>query len=343
MGGYCGAIADWTTTDVFTRHLDLCGVGSTAHVALLSDADAQEDALAAARLAVLRLGATPIVVSLRQPMGSHAESPVVTAAAQAADVVVDFRTKGFGQSSDSAIAVDDEHAAVLVMRTSDTERINRNSPHPGLSHRVQRATDRCRDGSELTLSCDNGTSLTIDLGESSISGQTGVATKGEVALWPSGQCIVIAGPKSVHGTVVLMPGDLHTTLGEYVRSPVTLTIQNNHVAEIQGGHGDTDLVRSMLEASGATDGYNLTTVLLGLNHLHGHRTDDPTGRSIGHPDDASIAAGIITLGFGGTDEAPIFATALRQRTLSVDGQELVSKGWLQGDLKPDVYEAANHQ
>jgi len=343
VGGYCDAITDWTTTDVFTRHLDLCGVGSTAHVALLSDADAQEDAVAAARLAVLRLGATPIVVSLRQPMGPLVESPVVTAAAEAADVVVDFRTKGFGHSSDSALTVANGHAAVVVMRTSDTERINRNSPHPGLSHRVKRATDRCTNGSELTLSCDHGTSLTIDLGGSSISGQTGVATKGQVALWPSGQCIIVAGPKTVHGTIVLMPGDLHTTLGEYVRSPVTLTVQNNHVAEIEGGHGDTDLVRSMLGASGTTDGYNLTTVSLGLNLLHGHRVDDPTGRSIGHPDDASIVAGIITLGFGGTDEAPIFATALRQRTLSVGGQELVSKGWLQGDLEPDVYESASHQ
>ncbi|MDH3753678.1 MAG: hypothetical protein OEU32_07380 [Acidimicrobiia bacterium] len=349
-----GIITDWTSIDTFARQLDLCALGPDEHAVVLSEAASDPELVETALLATARLGAMAIGVTLADHASAArsalAIAPVV-AALRAADLVIDLSTAGLDDDPAAGELLGD-HTRVLAAGGLTLYQLRRLVPHQGLGRRVQRALARVSTASVLRLSCEAGTDLSIDLDEAERSGTSGVAaTSGDMARWPGGLVTIAPAASTVSGTLVLMPRDLYLALGEYVRSPVTITIENDHVADVSGNAGDADLLRSMLGAAGTTAGYGFASIAFGMNQMIGASPHDRAGGTRMHHRDASLAAGVVTVTFGansiaGRPGAERVGLALRRRTVEIDDQPIITDGSLQGDLRPDVYElaaATSHQ
>ena len=70
---------------------------------------------------------------------------------------------------------------------------------------------------------------------------------------------------TVHGTLVLAPGDVNLTFKEYVRTEIRLTIDDDHITAIDGDGLDAELFASYLGAFGETDAYATSHVGWGMN------------------------------------------------------------------------------
>ena len=64
---------------------------------------------------------------------------------------------------------------------------------------------------------------------------------------------------------MLAPGDINLTFKTYVREPVTLRIEDDHVVAIEGDGLDADLFRSYLAAFGDRESYAVSHVGFGMN------------------------------------------------------------------------------
>ena len=111
-----------------------------------------------------------------------------------------------------------------------------------------------------------GTDLTARLAGAFRAGSSGVTTEpGTIAHWPGGLCLAFPAAHCVEGVVVLAPGDINLTFKTYVREPVTLRIEDDHVVAIEGTGVDADLFRSYLAAFGDRESYAVSHVGFGMN------------------------------------------------------------------------------
>ena len=129
--------------------------------------------------------------------------------------------------------------------------------------------------------------------------------------------------------MVLAPGDLNLTFKSYVRDPVTLRLEDDHVVAIEGEGLDADLLRSHLAAFGEEDAYAVSHVGWGMNH--GARWDylPLYDRSQVNGTEARAFAGNVLFSTGANENAGRFTRAhfdlpLRRCTVTLDGRAVVT-------------------
>ena len=130
---------------------------------------------------------------------------------------------------------------------------------------------------------------------------------------------------------------MNLTLKRYMEAPVTLTIADDYVTEIVGDNLDADLFRAYIAAWGDREAYAVSHVGWGMNpaarwesmalydktDFNGTELRAFAGNFL-YSTGANEVAGRHTLGH--------FDLPLRHCTVSLDGQTVVDRGVLQGDL-----------
>lgn len=335
-------IDDWTSIDILSRQLDLCGVAPGSSCAVLTDPTSVPGMGDRAVLAARRLGADAVAVGSPSVTADAAPDAAASRVAATCDFVVDLTVPGCRPDRAGS-----DGPRVLAMGGVTLDQLRVLRPHIGVSRRVERARERLREGRELAVVSNDGTNVTVGLTGATVEGRAGIVSATTPwARWPDGMVSVEPAAGSVEGTVVAMPRDLIVEVGTYVRSPLTMAVRNDHLSEVSGSAGDADLVRALLGRADDIDGYGIAGVAIGMANEPAVRTGDPRLGPYVDPSTATRIGGQVSIAFGanataGRPGGDRMTLVLHGHTVTVDGRPLVVDGDLHGDLRPDVYERAH--
>jgi 2,5-dihydroxypyridine 5,6-dioxygenase len=203
-----------------------------------------------------------------------------------------------------------------------------------LELRVKEHVKRLRAARRMHVTSAAGTELTVALEGAIAGGNWGYTTRpGTMTHWPGGLALAFPRAGSVNGRLVLAAGDVNLTFKRYIESPITLTIEDDHVTRIDGGGVDGELMRSYIAAWGDRAAYAVSHVGWGLNEaarwdsmaLYDKRDFNGTelrafAGNFLYSTGANEVAGRHTLGH--------FDLPLRNCTVALDGTVVVDQGRL---------------
>jgi 2,5-dihydroxypyridine 5,6-dioxygenase len=137
---------------------------------------------------------------------------------------------------------------------------------PSLAERVSLGKQWLTEASTMRVTSRHGTDLTVDLAGSFRAGSHGYTDRpGDIAHWPGGLVLAFPAAGTVHGTLVLAPGDVNLTFKEYVRSEIRLTVVDDHITAVDGDGTDAELFASYLGAFAEQEAYATSHVGWGMN------------------------------------------------------------------------------
>lgn len=340
--------AKWISA--FEKVFALCDVGQGDAIAILSETQSRQINVHLAELALLSMGAKPFHVVLPTPPQS---APVPIRSTGATDVIQQSEPviQALGNST---MFVDctvegmlhaPELPQILKMGTrglmisnEHPEALERLAPDAELEGKVKAGIKMLRSATEMRITSDAGTNLTVGL-EGAVAGGGWGFTKrpGTMTHWPGGLCLCFPAAGTVNGTLVMDRGDVNLTLKRYMEAPVSLTVKDDYVTDIYGDNLDADLFRSYISAWGDREAYAVSHVGWGMNpaarwdSMALYDKNDFNGTelrafagNVVYSTGANEIAGRHTLGH--------FDLPLRHCTVALDGTTVVENGVLQGDL-----------
>jgi 2,5-dihydroxypyridine 5,6-dioxygenase len=268
--------------DAFERVLRRCAVEPGDTVAVLAETQSRAVLVQLAQLAAARLHARTFTLTLPTPFNagtpparstgaSHALqkiAPVVTALA-GSTLVVDCTVEGLMHAPELP-AILKGGARVIYVSNEHPEALARLAPSDdgSLELRVKDHVKRLRAARRMHVTSAAGTDLTIALEGAVTGGNWGyTARPGTMTHWPGGLVLAFPAAGSVHGRLVLAPGDVNLTFKRYLEQPVLLTVEADHVTRIEGTGVDAELMRSYIAAWGDREAYAVSHVGYGLNEL----------------------------------------------------------------------------
>ncbi len=354
---------DQALVAAFADVLRRCGVQPGDACTVLAETHSRPVLVEAARLALLGLGARACTLTLTSPApsapvpvrstGASASlaglEPVVQALA-ASTLVVDCTVEGLQHAAELPRILKGG-ARVLVVSNEHPEVLLRCQPKNEDETVARDAMRRLKSARRMSVLSSAGTDLDVDLDGARVGGVWGFTSKpGTLTHWPAG--LVLAFPKagSVRGTLVLDRGDVNLTFKTYLRDPVRLSIEDDHVVAIDGvavsvtdvgapptrvdsDSIDAETMRGYFAAWGDRSAYAVSHVGWGLNR--GARWDamnfydkaDFNGTELRafagnflYSTGANEVAGRHTLGH--------FDLPLRGCTVALDGEVVVDRGRL---------------
>ena len=270
----------------FVRTFSLCHVQPGEVVAILAETQSRRVNVELARLALEGMGAKVFEVTLTTP-ALTAPAPVrstgasdaigelgpVVAALARSDMVVDCTVEGLLHAPELPVimkGVDGHKPRLLMVSNEHPEILERTVPDSGLESLVRSAMKKLRSAQNMHVSSKAGTNLRISLCKAVVGGVWGFCPKpGMVSHWPAGLALAFPAADSVHGTLVMAPGDVNLTFKRYVRDTIRLTIENDSVMQIEGEGVDVDMMRGYWkaweDAEGHRAAYAVSHVGFGLN------------------------------------------------------------------------------
>ena len=268
--------------DAFEAVLRRCALQAGDSVAILCETQSRPVLVELARLSAARLGAqafvltVPSVFARSEPVARSTGAceavagmgPVIAALA-ACTLVVDCTVeglmhapelpailKGNGQTQPRVVYVSNEHPEALA----------RLVPDDATEARVKDHVKRMRSAKLMRVTSPAGTDLSVALQGAVVGGNWGSTTRpGTLTHWPGGLVLAFPAAGSVSGQLVLAEGDVNLTFKRYIDRPITLTIEDDHVTQIEGTGVDADLLRSYFAAWGDRASYAVSHVGYGLN------------------------------------------------------------------------------
>ncbi len=239
-------------------------------VGVYSEGGVRRDYAEAFVIAAEQLGATAFAVDVPPPPtgppGSHvrtsglATRPALVDAFKGCDLMVDLALLLFLPEK---IAIQEGGTRILTC-VEPVETIKRLFPEPTYREEARAGERRLRTAQRLVVRSPGGTDVTYELGELSPMCQYGQADEpGRWDHFASAFVATAAGERAVNGQVVLDVGDVVLPSIQYVREPITLTIEGGHVVGVSGGV-DAFLVRDQMERHGE-DGRAVSHVGWGLH------------------------------------------------------------------------------
>lgn len=334
----------------FAEVFGLCGVEPGDVCAVLSETQSRPINVQLSELALQSLGAKVFHVTLTTPAQSapvpvrstgasdaiDGLQPVISALASSV-LVADCTVEGLLHAPELPAILGDG-ARVLMVSNEHPELLERLTPDPALEAKVKAGTKLLRQAAEMRVTSPAGTDLTIDVSGAPAGSSWGYTSRpGSIAHWPGGLCLCFPAAGSVNGTLVLDHGDVNLTFKRYMESPVRLTIENDFITDIAGDGLDARLMSSYFEAWGDEEAYAVSHVGWGMNpaarwdaltmydksQVNGTELRAFAGNFL-YSTGANEVAGRHTLGH--------FDLPMRGCTVSLDGQDVVVDGNLQGDL-----------
>jgi 2,5-dihydroxypyridine 5,6-dioxygenase len=336
--------------DCFAEVFGRCGVAAGEAVAVLSETQSRQISVELAELALLRLGcrAFHVVIPTARltapaPIRSTGASSALQGLAPAVDaltactMVVDLTVEGLLHAAELPRILAGG-ARVLMISNEHPEALERLMPEPALEPKVRAGMRLLKAAKQMRVTSPAGTDLRVGLEGARVAGVWGYTAKpGTVAHWPGGLCLAFPAASSVQGKLVLAPGDVNLTFKRYLRDAVALTINDDVVTAIDGDGVDAEMMRGYFAAWGDREAYGVSHVGWGMNpkarwdamafydarDFNGTELRAFAGNFL-YSTGANEVAGRHTLGH--------FDLPMRNCTIALDGNTVVERGRLQGEL-----------
>ncbi|MGY3453916.1 peptidase M29 [Bradyrhizobium sp. USDA 4353] len=264
--------------DAFCEIFERCAVKAGDTAAILSETQSRPLNVHIAELALLRMGARPFHVIVPTPRNPHPVpvrstgaseaigklGPVVTALQQAG-FVVDCTIEGLMHAVETPEILK-AGARILVISNEHPEALERMRPDTALEKRVRAAAKMLRGTKRMRVTSKAGTDLDVVMEGASTVGVWGWTDRpGTLAHWPGGIVVSFPKSKSVNGTIVMAPGDINLTFKRYLSSPVTLTMRDDYITNLEGEGADAAMMRAYLASWGDREAYAVSHVGWGMN------------------------------------------------------------------------------
>ena len=327
----------------FAAVLSRCGLVAGDTVAVLSESRSRPVLVDLARLAASSIGCRHFSIELPSPFepGPPVRSagastalqqmaPVVSALSQST-LVVDCTVEGLMHAPELP-AILKGGARVVYVSNEHPEALARLVPDDLTEPLVKAHVKRLRSAQAMKVTSAAGTDLSISLKGSACGGNWGYTTKpGTITHWPGGLALAFPAAHSVNGTLVLAPGDVNLTFKRYVERAVTLRIEDDYVARIEGEGVDADLMRSYIEAWGDREAYATSHVGYGLNAQARWDSMALYDKNDFNGTELRAFAGNFLYSTGANEVAGRFTRGhfdlpLRNCTVALDGQVVVDTG-----------------
>jgi len=257
-----------------------CKVEPNEVVRILTETDSRAINVHLAELAISRMGAIPVQITVPSlpvdapvPVRSTGASHVIQGmvpvlnALSGPGLVVDLTVEGLLhapelpkilESGARVMMISNEHPEILERLTTDID----------LTRAVKNGVRMLARAKTMSVRSEAGTQLDIQLEGARVGGVWGGADRpGLVQHWPGGLCLAFPKAGSVNGTLVMDVGDVNLTFKRYLENPITLHIENDYITRIEGKNLDAELMRSYLEAWNDKDAYAVSHVGWGMNPL----------------------------------------------------------------------------
>jgi 2,5-dihydroxypyridine 5,6-dioxygenase len=231
-------------------------------------------------------------------------------------------------------------------------------PHdPALADRVAIGKAMLDAARTMHVTSAAGTDLRVDLTGAVRAGSSGFTTSpGDIAHWPGGLVLAFPAAGTVDGTIVLAPGDINLTFTDYVRSPIRLTVEADHITTIEpvdpASPFDAELFASYLASFGEHDAYATSHVGWGMNPHARWDTLPLFDKSQVNGTEARAFAGNFLYSTGANEVAGRFCRGhfdlpMRSCTVRLDGPDgshtVVDRGVLQPPLAPTDHASRAHE
>lgn len=380
-----GNLLDWRWVEQLTRLFELCNVTSAETVVVLTDVHTDDQLRETCHLALQRLSPEVVSVILPDTGPNQLDTdvlsiPAVQAAVQEADFVADCTRSGIAASHLLPSVLNQGTRILTLDQFSPAELF---APHSALRTRIEAGIGLLEDARRVCLTtgldvAPSPTELSVPLETAQVCGTWGFSSEpSSVARWPGGSVYVnvpslvdgsaadsaadAPAPSSLAaGQLTLSPGDINLAARSYIRSAVTLLIEDGVVVEITGTGDDVSIINAQLDALLSKDPEGSTLKTLGWGMLLPARVPHFPNQHASHslllPEDFPIdpqvvhLAGVCFVSFGDSFQdlrtlSSSVLLALRSATLICRSEttktELVGSGELQGALAPDIYEIAS--
>jgi 2,5-dihydroxypyridine 5,6-dioxygenase len=336
--------------DAFKDQFALCGVQPGDSVAILSETQSRQVNIHLAELALSLLGARTfhvVVPTPRQtapvPIRSTGASQAigkltpVIAALSSSTLVADLTLEGLLHAPELPQILKGG-ARILMVSNEHPEVLERLPSDPAMQEKVRAGLKKLRGAKQMRVTSSAGTNLVINVEGAPIGGTWGFTDRpGTIAHWPGGLCLCFPKERTVSGKLVLAPGDLNLTFKRYIETPVTLTIENDFVVAVQGDGVDRALFESYMSAWGDRNAYAVSHVGWGMNPKARWDTLVCYDKAHVNGTEARAFAGNFLFSTGANETAGRYTEGhfdlpLRGCTITLDGEVVVDKGVLQGEL-----------
>ena len=343
---------EWRFVAAFAAHFQRCGLHEGEKVAILSESQSRGSLVTTARLAAQSLGGRVFDLVVPTPPSAHpvpirstgasqaiAHHDAVIAALASSDLVIDCTVEGLLHAPELGRILGGG-ARVLMISNEHPEVFDRLGWDPDLPRRVEHGHQLLKAASTMRVTSAAGTDLTVRLAGGFSAGSTGLtAGPGSIAHWPGGLVLTFPAAHSVHGTVVLAPGDMNLTFNRLVESPVTLHIVDDHIEEIAGDGVDAILFREYLSAFGDRESLATSHVGWGMNQFARWDAAQLYDRRETWGTEARAWAGNFLYSTGANETAGRFTAGhfdlpMRGCTVRLDERVVVADGVLAPDLAP---------
>lgn len=323
-----------------------CRVAEGEAVCVLAESRSRAVNVALAEAALARLGArharcllptprstAPVPVRSTGASRAIAGHPAALAAMAASPFIVDLTVEGLLHAPELRQILG-AGSRVLMVSNEHPDALERLVPADEDQVIAKAAVKRARAAKRMHVSSAAGTDLHVAMEGATSVGVWGWTDRpGTIAHWPGGVVVTFPRAGSVRGRLVLDAGDVNLTFKRYLESPITLTLEDDHITAIEGRGADAEMMRRYLEAWGDRAAYAVSHVGWGLNRRARYEALAFYDREDTNGTELRAVAGNFLFSTGANEFAnrfteghfdiPVFHT-----TITLDGEDVVREGVL---------------
>lgn len=344
-------LTEWRYIEAFRKHFSRCALTAGETVCVLSESQSRTSLVETARLAAQSLGANVIDVVLPTPSSAHQVPIRSTGASQAidgnraalgalsaSDLVIDCTVEGLLHAPELGQILAGG-ARILMISNEHLDTFDRLTWDHDIARRVALGHEWLVAARVMRVTSAAGTDLHVDLAGAVTAGSTGLTNgPGTIAHWPGGLVLAFPAANTVHGRLVLAPGDLNLTFNRYVAEPITITIEHDEIVEIDGNGVDAELFRSYLGAFGDRASYATSHVGWGMNRAARWDALALADHSDVWGTEQRAFAGNFLYSCGANENARRFTAGhfdlpMRNCTVTLDDRLVVDRGTLTPELR----------
>ncbi len=223
----------------------------------------------------------------------------------------------------------------MLLVVEPPEMLESRPPTEELRHQIEAAEEVLKRARTLRVTSPSGTDFEMQLGQYPVITQYGYTdTPGRWDHWPSAFLYSWPNEGSTNGRVVLNTGDFVWPLNRYLETPITLTIREGYIRDIEG-QADAQLLREQMQSFGDPEAYAVSHIGWGLDQRADWEALKRQPASVGT--DPRSYAGNVQFSTGPNTEAggkrhtiAHFDMPMLGCTLMLDGREVLRDGQVVG-------------
>lgn len=345
-------VSDYELVKAWQQVLTLSKLQAGQSVTVLTSAATHPQTLSTALIAAQSMGAVVNRLDLPPVNGEKALSrdslaylgttpltgnkPAI-AALKESDLVLDLMTLLFSPEQHEILAT----GTKILLAVEPPEVLARLVPSEADRTRVKAAAARIGAAREMSVVSAAGTDLRCPLGEFPAISEYGfVDEPGRWDHWPSGFVLTWPNERGANGRIVIDAGDILLPQKLYVRSPITLTVEDGFATRIEGGV-DAELLREYVASFQDPEAYAISHIGWGLQPRAHWTTLGLYDREATIGMDARAYEGNFLFSLGPNNEAGGSRTTtchidipLRGCTVRLDGEDVVRQGRVLDGVAP---------